>query len=389
MTRKSLSIFLFCLGLLSVLQAQPAYDKIIKEGATYKDHQFYWQGKRNRGNGLLGSGGMNYRYNKHSGRYTEARSMRKNLWGVYCDGSYSGMFNNVPMAKVFLPGGYSGTLGFCYEYDHYGQVIVQTGVGLRWQSVGNYVNKVMFEDNSVRDAQGYCYTLIYDFYDRCDYSQILYAQVPVLVGSYFGPFYYMAGLKFQMPLWGQTQVKLKGSTVGLYEQYLGLGSGNIYQEMDNHGLRSDVPEIRTGVGLAGTYKSDWLSREYDVLLSAEIGWEWSNRDDYSNTGYVERKLRRRYFSKRVDTRVRIAIFADWGMLNQNEHSTLLLYKIPAEYKWDFPEYEFNHIFATDETLPDKQIHNFFVGIKLTALIGFPLEQICRLCGPFHSEREYR
>jgi len=361
--------------------ARNAYEvKTMSRGAFKRDDNFYYKGAKNRGNGLMGSGGMNYKYNQWTGLYHDLRSMRKNLYGVYGDISYSGMLNNVPMAATILPGGYSGTLGFCYEYDHYGKVIFQTGIGIRWQSVGNNVDKVITEKDHVKDYQGYDYKLIYDFYDRCDYSDIIYAQIPLLVGSYWGGLYYMAGFKIQLPLWGRTRVKLRGSTVGVYEQYIGLGPGDIFQEMDNHGLRLDVPEKRQGQGIAGLYANDFFEKKWDILVSAEIGWEWAVRDDRTNTGFGHPKI--------YDTRLRIALFADYGLLNQNQHTSLPLYYIPDNYKWDFPMYEFNHIFSTKQTATDKRINNLFVGIKFTALIGVPREQGCVLCGPFKSEREF-
>ena len=356
-------------------------NRIVKSGGHIKGPKVLWRDNRNRGNGLMGSGGMAYRYDNRTGLYNDLRSMKKNLYGFYADGSYSGMHNNVPMAATFLPGGYSTSLGFCYEYDYYGWFMIQTGIGLRWQSVGNNVDKVITEKDGVYDSQGYRYKLVYDFYDRCDYSDILYAQLPIFVGSYIGPFYYMVGLKLQLPLWGQTRVKVKGSTVGIYEQYIGLGPGDIFQEMDNHGLRMDVPEERKGAGIAGTYSNEFSKKKWDLLVSAELGWEWAVRDSRMNTGFNKETI--------YDRRIRLAIFADYGLLNQNQHTSWPLYNIPENYKWDFPMYEFNHVFSTEQTAQNKAIHNFYVGLKFTVLFGFPYGKPCIICGPFQSEREYQ
>lgn len=355
-------------------------ERIVKGGGKINGPKVTYKSSGNRGNGLMGSGGMNYRYDKRTGLYNDLRSMKKNLYGFYADGSYSGMLNNVPMAATFLPGGYSTSLGFCYEYDYYGWFMIQTGIGLRWQSVENNVDKILTEKDGVYDSQGYRYKLVYDFYERRDYSDILYAQLPIMVGSYIGPFYYMFGLKLHLPLWGQTRVKLKGSTVGIYEQYIGLGPGDIFQEMDNHGLRMDVPEERRGSGIAGTYTNDFSKRKWDLLVSAELGWEWAVRDSRMNTGFHKETI--------YDRRLRLALFADYGLLNQNQHTSLPLYNIPDDYKWDFPMYEFNHIFSTEQTAPNKTIHNFFVGLKFTVLFGFPYGKPCVICGPFQSEREF-
>lgn len=310
------------------------------------------------------SGGTNYHYNNRTGLYNAQNSTKQNLFGFYADGSYSAMHNNVPLATAFLPGGYSGSLGFCYEYDHFGWLMIQTGIGLRWQSVGNKVENVITEKNGVFDSQGYQYKLVYNFYDRCDYSDILYAQIPVLVGSHIGPFYYMLGLKLQVPVWGQTRIKLKGSTVAVYEQFIGLEPENTFQEMDNHGLRTDVPLDRTGAGIAGTYSNEFASKKWDMLVSAELGWEWAVGDSRMNTGFHNKSL--------SDQRLRLAAFADYGLLNQYQRTSLPLYYIPNNYNWDFSMYEFNHIFSTEQTATNPVIHNFFVGLKFTMLFGSPI-----------------
>ena len=49
--------------------------------------------------------------------------------------------------------------------------------------------------------------------------------------------------------------------------------------------------------------------------------------------------------------------------------SILRGNIPDKYNWDFPMYEFNHIFSTEQTAQDKVIKNFYVGLKFTVLFG--------------------
>ena len=56
--------------------------RIVKGGGKINGPKVTYRGNKNRGNGLMGSGGMNYRYNKYTGLYNDLRSMNKNLFGV-------------------------------------------------------------------------------------------------------------------------------------------------------------------------------------------------------------------------------------------------------------------------------------------------------------------
>lgn len=338
-------------------------------GAPNQNHQHMFHGRKASHSGLFGSGGMNYRYNTRTGLYHGLRNMRKDLLGLWMDGSYSGLYSNIPLART-MPGGGSCSFGLAYEYDHYGKFFLQTGVGIRAQKVYNDVGDVLVVNDNVYDKMGYRYTLFTDYHERRDCSEMVYMQIPLLVGTYAGPMYFAGGVKLQVAHWGRTSTQMLGTTTGVYEQYFGLGAGNIFQEMDNHGLQQRVPISRGGM--------DRLQLKWDVLLSGEIGYEYGKRIYSPSLPRWDE----------WDTRVRFALFADWGMININPNTQQPLYDIPAANKWDFPAHQFAHVFSSKET-DGRHVHNFFVGIKITLLFGFPWQQVCYICGPYHSELEYR
>lgn len=307
--------------------------------------------------GTLCAMAQSYRYSSRNGLHRQtARAVSSHRFGGYVDAGYSAMHNNVSAVSPLAPGGYVTSAGLTYEYDHRGMLFIHTGLGVRWQSVTSQVDDMSMQDANVYDTQGYQYTLLYNFDKRSDQSRILYVQLPVMIGSHVQSFYYMAGFKLQLPVWGQTDVRLSCTTSGIYKQFAGLGEGGL-QEMDNHGFRSDVPLERTGqAGLAGT-GGGLADRKCDILASAELGWEWVIREQKA----------RRDLTKR-DTRLRLSAYADYGLLNQNMNATLPLYDVPADYKWDFTKFEFNHVFSTSQT-SGSYIRNLFVGVRFTALIS--------------------
>lgn len=375
---KRLFILISCVVfLLQPAISQEAYNRIKRasSGVTFDGRNFSYHGSRNRGRGLMGSGGMNYRYNQRTGLYTGNRNMKKSLIGFWTDAGYSAYMQDVPGYSL-IPGGWSAGAGLIYEYDHFDLFRLQLGVGARFQSVCDTVADLRIEQPNVLDTWGYPFDLTYSFADRRDYSDVLFLEAPVLFGNAYGrsaaAFYFMAGVKLQLALWKQTRVSALCTTTAHYDQFLGHPEeGGVLEEMDNHGLRKDVPVGGKGAGLAV---------RPDVLASLELGGEWILSNDYHRTGFGV---------KLYDTRLRIAWFVDFGLLNTMPKSAdKSLVVIPQDKKWDFSEFELNHTLLTT-TASGRQLHNFTTGIRLSFLLGFPGESKCILCGPFRSEQEYR
>lgn len=343
----------------------------------------------------LGAGGTNYS-DKKPDRYGLRKSHftgQHHLVGVYVEGAYSLLYNNCGLASSF-PGGWSMAAGTVYEYQDY-ILRVQTGIGMQYQNVANRVSDMLWDDNSVYDAYNYPYHLHYSFYDRTDYVQNAYLQVPLLVGVNYCGFYFLTGFKAGVQLWGSSKIIATGTTAATYNQFFGW-----YEEMDNHGLRKDVEMVREG---------QRISLKPTIYASAEIGYEWG--EIYKGeTGFNA--------PREKDYRIKVALYADFGINNIHQSDHMKAVYIPTDYKWDFPAYQLNHVFGSDlTTLPPIQIpytqdkdynhpqgniayyelskmNNFFVrninvGIKITLLIGLHTKDKCIICGPYHSERGYQ
>ncbi len=328
---------------------------------------FYGQSKRRY---MLGGGGTNYsnRPLDHNGLRTGMYGDIHNLFGGYIDGSYSTFLSSMPNVSL-SPGGYGLGIGLCYDLQvRYFKM--QLGIGIRYQNVTNSINDSTFFDSNVVDARGYPYLLRYDFRNRQDKAWNLHAQVPMLFGFGMRHFYFLTGLKFNYTMSvGATSVYTVGETTATYPQYLGN-----FVEMDNHGLRRNVPVERKG---------EHLHLKMDVLASFEIGAEWGKEISYLSK-YEPRWRLSSEGSQRHEWRMRIALFADYGLLNIMPNTEKDFLYIPTAYKWDFPEYEANHVFSTKESI-SRSLHNLYAGIKLTILVGSFIQHDCRLCGPWESE----
>lgn len=315
----------------------------------------------------LGAGGSQYAQRKpdKKGLLTGAYSGRHYLFGAYVDGAYSGLPSTLPQAQ-FTPGGYSTAAGLVFEYNR-NYFSVQVGAAIEWQDVTNTIADTIFQYQNVYDRWTYPFILQYDFHKRQDEMRQLYMQVPLLIGGRFAQWYLLCGAKLKVPLpVGSTRMKVIGTTTGIYEQFLG-----IYEEMDNHGLRKDVPFSRDG---------EKLGLPIDISLSAEIGYEWGKYAK-GETGFNSPKFE-------LDTRYRVALFADVGLLNINPHGGNEYLIIPMDdYRYDFPRYQMNHIFSSNLT-SNRTIHNFNVGLKLTVLVGFMAKSECRICGPWGFEGDF-
>lgn len=298
------------------------------------------------------------------GLHASEYSGSHHLIGFSVDGGWSTFFSSMPAAKTTPGGGLIG-LHFLYEYQYSG-LIIQTGVGVAYQKVFTNIADTSIYHEHMVDTWSSVYptefTLKHHFADRQDVSQQLYGRIPLYVGHYFfgsrGIGYFLAGLHAGYAFWGNTRQTMNVSTSGKYERYVG-----IWEEMDNHGFRKDVPLERKG---------ERLALKFDLAAHAEIGYEYNTRQSIKN--YRSRP------SDRLDGRIRIAGFVDCGLLTICPEGNKVFYDTPMESIYDFSTYSAEHVFSTQDA-SKHWVRNLSVGLRVTFLFGFQPQEHCILCDP--------
>lgn len=317
----------------------------------------------------LGSGGTPFSKLKadYNGLYQSMYRGERHFGGMWAEGAWSTL-QNTARSVSNLPGGYSLAMGGCYEYQ-YNYFRVQAGLGLRWQDVQLLGQDSTFYRDQAYDSQGYRYRLRYDFTNRVEQARTVWAEVPVLVGVGMYQLYLMGGVKLSMPISGSTRVRAIGTTTGEYEQFLGH-----FVEMDNHGLRKEVP-------LDCEHPGDLAVRRMpDVSLMVEMGYEWG-----FNEGWVRGFGSINSFTT---SRIKLALFAEYGLMNLNPKRSEDWLYVPTNYlMWDFPLYDMNHTMRTVQAR-GAQLHNLHAGVKVTLLLGAKRHGKCVLCGKFRSEADW-
>ena len=287
------------------------------------------------------------------------------LIGFSAEGSWSTFVSSMPIAGI-KPGGWATGLHFLYEFQYNG-FLLQTGIGVAYQNVTNNISDTAIYHPDMTDTWSGInpapFTLKHAFTERRDMSQQIYGQLPLYAGrNFFGPTgigYFLAGVHANYAFWGKTNQQMVISTSGLYERYVG-----IWEEMDNHGFRKDVPAERNGAQ---------LRLKFDLLAHAEIGYEY-------NTRQAAKDYRLRP-ADRLDGRFRIAAFAEFGMLNIMPDTKNEAFGTPDETIYDFSTYQLDHIFSSKDA-KSFWMRNLFVGIRVSFLFGFKQEERCILCDPW-------
>lgn len=296
----------------------------------------------------------------HASQYSGSH----HLIGFSLEGGWSTFVSPMP-ATSLLPGGGMGGLHLLYEYQYSG-FILQTGIGAVYQRVHNTLadttiyHEHMYDTWNGQEAE---FTLKHRFAGRQDMSQQVYGQIPLYFGHYFfgaqGIGYFLAGVHANYAFWGNSRQKATCTTTGLYERYIG-----IWEEMDNHGFRKDVPIERTG---------QQLKLKFDLMAHVELGYEYNTRQ--SAKDYRVRP------SDRMDGRIRLAAFANFGILNICPNTAQPLYEMPMETIYDFSTYRMENVFATKDA-GTFWLRNMSVGVRVTFLFGFQPHEHCILCDPW-------
>jgi len=302
--------------------------------------------------------GSNYKKPKaktnSAGLYTDQYDGVHHLVGLQVEGAYSTLFSS-PQLMSSSPGGYAVGASLQYAYLN-GPLFVQTGVGIRWQDVKNKVADQQYMRDDIDKANMLSH-VTYAFEQRKDEMRELYAQVPIYIGGYFHGGYVMGGVKASIPVYGDTRLNMVVSSTAKYDGYIGP-----IEEMDNHGIRKEVPLT------PDQQKGAALNLKVDVLGVIEGGYEMA----FSNKGKPGY-----HRSNMNDQRLRIGAFAEIGILNIVPKTKKALYDIPATSAYDFQTFQYNHVLSTGKIASS---HNFFAGLRITYFFfGVQSKEKCLLC----------
>ena len=327
--------------------------------------------------GTAGKRGFSYRdvesqvdalFGLHASYYTG----NHHLIGFSAEGGWSTMLTSMPNVS-YKPGGGSGGLHFVYEFQHTG-FLLQTGVGLTYQNVTNALGDSTITVQAKKDMRfGDPWNLdLYISNQRFDESQQVYAQVPLYMGRYFFGkqtiWYFLAGVKVNYKLWGNTKQTTHSTSIIKYEQ------------VDESFSYKDTIINRIG---------DDLKLKFDLLAHLEVGYEYSL---FQNSRSYKTKRR-----DRIDCRIRVSAFADFSVLDicpntGNEQNQLYKTNIITSYEFH-PEgqlainysdsnYQMSHVFSTTTSPQNAWLRNVFVGVRATVLFGFQNKERCILCSPW-------
>jgi hypothetical protein len=162
----------------------------------------------------------------------------------------------------------------------------------------------------------------------------------------------------------------------------------VFEEMDNHGFRKDVPLSADGGKLPIRLGKTGVEN-LDIIGHLEGGYEF-------NTYEVIQQYRTSK-ADNLDCRMRIAAFIDISLPNISPNGTNKLYdlnineaetdpaKIEAQQRglYDFHTFKMNHVFTTDVANGNQLwVRNLTVGVRFTVLFSLKAQQRCILCDPW-------
>lgn len=249
------------------------------------------------------------------------------VWGV---GGGSFLLENAD--NVASKGRLGGGLGIGYEWNRE-RFLLQTGVdfsclGSNWQ-VEPFVHEV-----PMVDSEGDAFTGRFHFNENRDINTLGYLNIPLLVGGQFGRFYFLAGGKAGLNLFGTSRVENVVNATAVYDEFIGE-----FEDMPNHGLSEQLAEADYAVQMG-----------VNVAVSAELGWTWLPAPE-----------------KKSQWIYRLGFVVDYGVLNvlpggASEEMVLALS--------DAPYRPVLNSLARTSQFAGSAVHPFFVGVKFTALFNF-------------------
>lgn len=280
-------------------------------------------------------------------RYVEAKhfvglNVEAGGWGLLPGGGSN-------LKTAFGPG---AELGFVYEMQRK-HLIFQTGVGAEFGMGSFDSDSAGIFQLGAMDMHGEHFDYTYEFGPRKDTYYDLALEIPLLVGGQWNRFYFLAGPKMKFHAYTRAHASGNFSTCGIYERFDPFRNMPEYEFVDNI-------EGEQTVG---------SSLNLDVALSAEVGFRLG--EIYTGTGYDVPQQRTQY---------RLALFADYGLLNIHRDGVKQPIETPMEYSHGhmIDGVHFNDILST--VYAKGKLNSLFVGVKFTVLFQVGRgRQWCLIC----------
>ena len=277
-------------------------------------------------------------------------------FAIYMEGGYAHLPAFVNDVKWGT--GYGAGAGLLYELqkEHF---IFDIGAGFLWEKSQHKMPITEFQKEYI-DTQNAQNTLVYSI-KRSDWTQIGQVDIPILFGGSWKHVYLLGGIKIGVPVWGRTDVNTSISNIAIYNQYWVPLS-----QMDNHGLRFDVPENRVETRL--DYKLDTrLSFEFGFNIGPDLIVH--NDTIASDSLAIADTMAQTVASttKPSKVRCRLGVFADMGALWPIQSFENMPLCAPED-AFNYSTWQLNHVLKSD-AMNERYIHNFMVGIKFTVLFN--------------------
>lgn len=196
------------------------------------------------------------------------------------------------------------------------------------------------------------YTGNYAFSGNSDRYRFANLNIPLMVGFRVRRFYLLAGGKVGFNLFARNTTTTTVLSTGTYPDFI-----DDFENMPNHSFG----EMKETGEFAGRFPGN-------AYLSGEVGF-------YLNESYSASKTKYRVAASGSKIRFRVAVFADYGLMNLrvnkiNESLTLKREDVASPYR------PYLNGFIRSENMRGTLINNLFVGVRFTVLFGLEKEPGC-------------
>lgn len=250
------------------------------------------------------------------------------LWGGV---GYAGLTNDV--ADMHNVGGLGTDLGIGYEWQHK-KLLLHTGVGFQYFGPAWKKDNFIFEQDRV-DSESQVYTARYYFQENRERIHLGYINIPLMIGMNIKRFYFLAGGKVGLNVYGKSRMDNVTVSTGDYGEFI-----DDFENMPNHGFDEYV------------FESDYpVSLNVNLALGAEAGITFKPEETDSRLSY------------------RVALWGDYGVLNvQNKTYN-------EELLW-MTDNSFPMLNSLIRTAGSAVVHPLSFGLKLTLVWGFEGRRPC-------------